>query len=119
MKKFNTAPISGAQELLPAMQAEFDRLKNGIAQVYARHGFQNIETPLIERTDVLLAKAGGDTEKQIYKVVKTTETANDADQALRFDHTVPLARYTVEHMNDLAFPFKATQINRNYRGERA
>ena len=119
MKKFNTAPISGTQELLPAMQAEFDRLKNGIAQVYARHGFQNIETPIIERTEVLLAKAGGDTEKQIYKVVKTAETANDADQALRFDHTVPLARYTAEHMNDLAFPFKATQINRNYRGERA
>ena len=119
MKKFNTAPISGAQELLPALQAEFDRLKDGIAEVYARHGFLSIETPLIERTEVLLAKAGGDTEKQIYKVVKTAELADDADQALRFDHTVPLARYTVEHLNDLAFPFKATQINRNYRGERA
>ena len=119
MKKFNTAPISGAQELLPDMQVEFDRLKNGIAQVYAAHGFQNIETPIIERSEVLLAKAGGDTEKQIYKVIKTNEAADSADQALRFDHTVPLARYTVEHMNDLAFPFKATQINRNYRGERA
>ncbi len=119
MKKFNTAPISGAQELLPGLQTEFDRLKDGIAEVYARHGFLKIETPIIERTEVLLAKAGGDTEKQIYKVVKTAELADDADQALRFDHTVPLARYTVEHMNDLAFPFKATQINRNYRGERA
>lgn len=119
MKKFNTSPISGAQELLPGLQTEFDRLKDGIAEVYARHGFLKIETPIIERTEVLLAKAGGDTEKQIYKVVKTAELADDADQALRFDHTVPLARYTVEHMNDLAFPFKATQINRNYRGERA
>ena len=119
MKKFNTSPISGTQELLPSLQAEFNRLKSGIAEAFKLHGFQNIETPIIERTEVLLAKAGGDTEKQIYKVVKTAETAEDADQALRFDHTVPLARYTVEHMNDLAFPFKVTQIGRNFRGERA
>ncbi len=119
MKKFNTSPISGMQELTPALQAQFDNLKSGIAQAFRAHGFQHIETPIIERTEVLLAKAGGDTEKQIYKVVKTAETAHDADQALRFDHTVPLARYTVEHMNDLAFPFKVTQIARNFRGERA
>lgn len=119
MKKFNTSPISGAQELTPALQAEFNRLKSGIAQAYHRHGFQSVETPVIERTEILLAKAGGDTEKQIYKVVKTAEAADGADQALRFDHTVPLARYTVEHMNDLTFPFKVTQIGRNFRGERA
>lgn len=119
MKKINTSPLSGMQELLPAFQAEFDRLKNGIAEAFLRHGFQHIETPVIERTEVLLAKAGGDTEKQIYKVVKTTETADTADQALRFDHTVPLARYAAAHMNDLAFPFKVTQIARNFRGERA
>lgn len=119
MKKFNTAPISGMQELLPGLQAEFNCLKNGIEQAYAAHGFQLIETPTIERTEILLAKAGGDTEKQIYKVVKTAETADDADQALRFDHTVPLARYVVEHANDLTFPFKVTQIGRNFRGERA
>lgn len=107
------------QELTPAMQAEFNRLKSGITAAYAQHGFQSIETPTIDRTEILLAKAGGDTEKQIYKVVKTAETANDADQALRFDHTVPLARYTVEHANDLTFPFKVTQIGRNFRGERA
>lgn len=107
------------QELTPALQAQFDNLKSGIAQAFHAHGFQHIETPLIERTEVLLAKAGGDTEKQIYKVVKTAEAAEGADQALRFDHTVPLARYTVEHMNDLAFPFKVTQIARNFRGERA
>ncbi len=119
MKKFNTSPISGMQELTPAKQALFDKLKNEIAGVYHSHGFLSIETPIIERTDILLAKAGGDTEKQIYKVVKTTETEGDADQALRFDHTVPLARYVVEHENDLTFPFKVTQIGRNFRGERA
>lgn len=119
MKKINTSPISGTQELLPSLQAEFNRLKSGIAEAFHRHGFQNIETPMIERTEVLLAKAGGETEKQIYKVVKTAETADEADQALRFDHTVPLARYTVEHMNELAFPFKVSQIGRNFRGERA
>ncbi len=119
MKKFNTSPISGMQELLPAKQALFDKLKNEIAGVYHSHGFLSIETPVIERTEILLAKAGGDTEKQIYKVVKTAETEGDADQALRFDHTVPLARYVVEHENDLTFPFKVTQIGRNFRGERA
>lgn len=119
MKKFNTSPISGMQELLPGLQTEFDRLKAGIEEAFYRHGYQHIETPTIDRTEILLAKAGGDTEKQIYKVVKTAETADDADQALRFDHTVPLARYTVEHANDLAFPFKVTQVGRNFRGERA
>lgn len=119
MKKFNTAPISGMQELLPAAQIEFNRLKSGIQRAFALHGFQNIETPIIERTDILLAKAGGDTEKQIYKVVKTAEASEGADQALRFDHTVPLARYVVEHMNDLTFPFKVSQVARNFRGERA
>lgn len=119
MKKFNTAPVSGMQELLPNIQAEFNRFKGGISRIFEQHGFQNIETPTIERTEVLLAKAGGDTEKQIYKVIKTAETAGDADQALRFDHTVPLARYVVEHMNDLPFPFKVSQIGRNFRGERA
>ena len=119
MKKFNTSPISGMQELTPAKQALFDKLKNEIAGVYHSHGFLSIETPIIDRTEILLAKAGGDTEKQIYKVVKTAETEGDADQALRFDHTVPLARYVVEHENDLTFPFKVTQIGRNFRGERA
>lgn len=119
MKKFNTSPISGMQELTPAKQAIFDKLKNEIAGVYHSHGFLSIETPVIDRTEILLAKAGGDTEKQIYKVVKTAEASDGADQALRFDHTVPLARYVVEHENDLTFPFKVTQIGRNFRGERA
>lgn len=119
MKKLSTAPISGMQELLPSEQAVFNQLKSQIAETFRLHGFLSIETPTLERTEILCAKAGGDTEKQIYKVIKTTETAADADQALRFDHTVPLARYVVEHQNDLAFPFRVTQIGRNFRGERA
>ena len=119
MKKLNTSPLSGMQELLPTEQAVFDQLKNNISDVYHHYGFLSIETPIIERTDILLAKAGGDTEKQIYMVSKTDESSDSADQALRFDHTVPLARYVVEHNNDLAFPFQVTQINRNFRGERA
>jgi histidyl-tRNA synthetase len=107
------------QELLPKKQAIFNNLLKQIADVYHAHGFLSIETPVIDRTEILLAKAGGDTEKQIYRVIKTNETVDDADQALRFDHTVPLARYVVEHENDLKFPFKVTQIGRNFRGERA
>ena len=95
MKKMNTAPISGTLELLPAEQVVFDKLKQRVAENYRAHGYLNIETPILERTEILLAKAGGDTEKQIYKVAKTNETMEDATEALRFDHTVPLARYTV------------------------
>ena len=116
MKRINTSPISGMQELLPPAQATFNSLKAKITDVYKRHGFLSIETPHIDRCEILLAKAGGDTEKQIYKVVKTAEASEGADQALRFDHTVPLARYVVEHENDLQFPFKVTQIGRNFRG---
>lgn len=107
------------QELLPSEQAIFNNYKDSIREVYERHGFLGIETPTIDRAEILFAKAGGETEKQIYKVVKTEEAADSADQALRFDHTVPLARYVVEHESELAFPFKATQIGRNFRGERA
>lgn len=103
------------QELLPTEQVVFDKLKQQISDVYHHYGFQSIETPLIDRTEILFAKAGGDTEKQIYRVMKTAESADSADQALRFDHTVPLARYVIEHNNDLAFPFSVTQINRNFR----
>ena len=119
MKKINTSPISGMQELLPNAQAVFDNIKTKISEVYHAHGYIGIETPTIDRAEILFAKAGGDTEKQVYKVFKTAETADEADEALRFDHTVPLARYVVEHENDLNFPFKATQIGRNFRGERA
>ena len=118
-KKINTSPISGMQEFLPATQVIFDDIKSKIAETYRLHGFQHIETPTIDRNEILFAKAGGDTEKQIYRVIKTDESAADSDQALRFDHTVPLARYVVEHESDLSFPFRVTQIGRNFRGERA
>lgn len=118
--KVNTSPISGTQELLPGDQATFDALKSRIESAYKKHGFMNIETPSIERTDILFAKAGGDTEKQIYKVFKTGERHPDqAKEALRFDHTVPLARYVIEHQNDLTFPLKVSQLGLNFRGERA
>lgn len=120
MKKLNTSPISGTLELLPPAQNQFDDLKSRINHVFQLHGFQNLETPVLERTEILFAKAGGDTEKQIYEVKKTGESPDTpADQALRFDHTVPLARYIVEHENDLNFPFKTYQIGKNFRGERA
>lgn len=119
MKKINTTPISGAQELLPEIQANFDNLKTKINDTYKNHGYFNIETPSIERAEILLAKAGGETEKQIYNVFKTDEPKKSSSQALRFDHTVPLARYVVEHENNLVFPFKVSQIGLNFRGERA
>ena len=120
MKKFNTTTVSGTEELLPGAQATFNNLKSKIAQTYHAHGYQEIETPSIERTEILLAKAGGDTEKQIYKIIKTGDKSiESADQALRFDHTVPLARYIVEHESDLYFPFKVAQLGTNFRGERA
>ena len=115
----NTTPISGMQELLPGEQAVFNEIKTRIARAYRLHGFRTIEPPTIERNEVLFAKAGGDTEKQIYRVVKTTEAAEDSSESLRFDHTVPLARYVVEHESFLSFPFRVSQIGKNFRGERA
>ncbi len=120
MKNINTSKVSGTQELLPAEQAVFNNLKNTISKTYHLNGYQEIETPFIERTEILLAKAGGETEKQIYKLIKTGDkSVESADQALRFDHTVPLARYIVEHENNLTFPFKVSQLGVNFRGERA
>lgn len=119
MKKMNTTPISGTLELLPAEQAVFDEIKTRISRAYHLNGFRAIEPPTIDRNEILFAKAGGDTEKQIYRVIKTTETAEDSDQSLRFDHTVPLARYVVEHESFLSFPFRVMQIGKNFRGERA
>ena len=119
MKKVNTSKISGTQELLPEEQAIFNELKATVSSTYRKHGFFNIEAPTLERTDILLAKAGGDTEKQIYRVIKTTESADNVSEALRFDHTVPLARYIVEHESALTFPFKVSNVGLNFRGERA
>lgn len=114
MTKINTSPLSGFMELTPTKQARFNYLKTLIATTYAEHGFLNIETPTIDRTEVLLAKAGGETKKQVFFLDRP-----DKDEALRYDLTVPLSRYVVEYRNDLAFPFKATQIGKVYRGERA
>lgn len=106
--------LPGFMELLPKDQILFNEMKDIIRKNYEKHGFLPIDTPVIEKSEVLLAKGGGDTEKQIYRFSK-----GDTDMSLRFDLTVPLARYTVEHMNDLSFPFKRYQIGKVYRGEKA
>ncbi len=119
MKNIYTANISGVEEYLPQEQKVFDKYKKTIQDAYENCGFVKIETPIIYRTEVLLAKAGGDTEKQIFKVSKTDEADAGAKQALRFDNTVPLARYVVKNQDKLKFPFRVAQIARNFRGERA
>ena len=101
-------------ELLPAQQVQFERVKDILAQTYARYGFTPLDTPVIEASEVLLAKAGGETEKQIYRFTK-----GDTDLSLRFDLTVPLAKYVAMHYNELSFPFRRYQIGKVYRGERA
>ena len=100
-------------ELLPAEQLVFDHIRSVIEEVYRICGFIALDTPVIERADVLLAKAGGETEQQIYRFTK-----GENDLALRFDLTVPLARYVSEHANELTFPFRRSHIGKVYRGER-
>lgn len=113
MKDISTKVLPGFMELLPEDQLEFDRIKNIIAEEYQRFGFTPLDTPVIERSETLLAKAGGETEKQIYRFTK-----GDNDLSLRFDLTVPLARYVAQHFNELSFPFKRQHIGKVYRGER-
>lgn len=105
--------LQGFMELLPREQVVFNRIYDKIREVYERFGFLPIDTPTIERSDVLLAKAGGETEKQIYRFTK-----GENDIALRFDLTVPLARYVAMHQGELVFPFKRYQISKVFRGER-
>ena len=112
-KKIITSVLPGFVELLPAEQLAFDKLKNQIEKTYLAFGFSPLDTPTIERAEVLLAKAGGETEKQIYRFKK-----GENDLTLRFDLTVPLARYVAEHFNNLVFPFRRYQIAKSYRGER-
>ncbi len=100
-------------ELLPADQILFNRIYDTIREVYESFGFLPLDTPVIELSEVLLAKAGGETEKQIYRFTK-----GDNDLALRFDLTVPLARYVAQHSGELTFPFKRYQMSKVYRGER-
>ena len=105
--------LQGFTELLPADQMAFEEIKSKIEGVYRRFGFVPLDTPTLEYSDVLLAKAGGETEKQIYRF-----THHESDVALRFDLTVPLARYVAQHYPDLSFPFKRYQISKSFRGER-
>ncbi|MGI9017825.1 MAG: histidine--tRNA ligase [Euzebya sp.] len=111
----------GTMELLPRRQIAFQRMVDQIRGAFERFGFLPIETPAFEVADVLLRKSGGETEKQVYFVQSTgsLEQGNAPDLALRFDLTVPTARYVAEHEHDLAFPFRRYQIQRVYRGERA
>ena len=108
-------------ELLPRQQIVFQRMMDTIRRGFELYGFLPIETPVFEVSDVLLSKSGGETEKQVYFVQSTggLEQGHKPGLALRFDLTVPLARYVAEHEADLAFPFRRYQIQRVYRGERA
>ncbi|MBE6971502.1 MAG: histidine--tRNA ligase [Ruminococcaceae bacterium] len=114
MAKMTPRTLSGFMELLPAPQQQMERMMDILRTTYSRYGFTPLDTPVIESSEVLLAKGGGETEKQIYRFSK-----GDADLSLRFDLTVPLAKYVALHYNDLAFPFRRYQIGKVYRGERA
>ena len=106
--------LSGFMELHPGKQAQFERMLTILRNTYSSYGFAALDTPVIEDAQILLAKGGGETEKQIYRFQK-----GDSDLALRFDLTVPLAKYVALHCNELAFPFRRYQISKVYRGERA
>ena len=114
MAKMTPRTLSGFMELLPAPQQQMERIMEILRKTYSLYGFTPLDTPVIEASEVLLAKGGGETEKQIYRFQK-----GDADLALRFDLTVPLAKYVALHYNDLSFPFRRYQIGKVYRGERA
>ena len=114
MAKVQPRTLSGFMELLPARQAQFDQMADTLKKTYALYGFTGLDTPLIEASEVLLAKGGGETEKQIYRFMK-----GDTDLSLRFDLTVPLAKYVAQNYANLTFPFRRFQIGKVYRGERA
>ena len=106
--------LSGFMELLPGDQLRFERMKRLLCETYESYGFTPLDTPVIEAAEVLLAKGGGETEKQVYRFTK-----GENDLALRFDLTVPLAKYVAAHYASLSFPFRRYQIGKVYRGERA
>ena len=114
MAQIRPHTLSGFMELLPAPQAQMEAIMDILRKTYSLYGFCALDTPAIEAADVLLAKGGGETEKQIYRFQK-----GDSDLALRFDLTVPLAKYVALHYNELSFPFRRYQIGKVYRGERA
>ena len=114
MDKIKPRTLSGFMELLPAPQQQMERFMEILRQTYSLYGFTPLDTPIIEDAQILLAKGGGETEKQIYRFQK-----GDSDLALRFDLTVPLAKYVALHYGELTFPFRRFQIGKVYRGERA
>lgn len=114
MERIKPRTLSGFMELLPQKQIQFERMTEILRTTYGLYGFAPLDTPAIEDAQILLAKGGGETEKQIYRFQK-----GDNDLALRFDLTVPLAKYVAIHANELAFPFRRFQISKVYRGERA
>ena len=114
MQKTLPKTLPGFMELLPNEQVLFNQMREKIQRTYEKYGFLPIDTPVIESTEVLLAKAGGETEKQLYSFTK-----GDSNLTLRFDLTVPLAKYVAMHSNELSFPFRRYQIGKVYRGERA
>ena len=114
MERITPRTLSGFMELLPGKQIKMEKMMAVLRDTYALYGFAPLDTPIIEDAKILLAKGGGETEKQIYRFQK-----GDSDLALRFDLTVPLAKYVALHYNELAFPFRRFQIGKVYRGERA
>ena len=114
MAKTEPRTLPGFMELLPNEQILFNQIKQTIEETYKAFGFLPIDTPVIELSEVLLAKAGGETEKQIYRFEK-----GDTDLSLRFDLTVPLAKYVAKNYGNLSFPFRRYQIGKVYRGEKA
>ena len=114
MAKVSPRTLSGFMELLPEQQMKMERMMEILRQSYSVYGFTPLDTPIIESAEVLLAKGGGETEKQIYRFMK-----GESDLALRFDLTVPLAKYVAGHYGELTFPFRRYQIGKVYRGERA
>ena len=114
MERIRPRTLSGFMELLPQKQAKLEKMMQILRDTYSLYGFAPLDTPAIEDAQILLAKGGGETEKQIYRFQK-----GDSDLALRFDLTVPLAKYVALHCNELAFPFRRYQISKVYRGERA
>lgn len=114
MKKAEPRTLAGFMELMPNEQILFNQMKEKIQKTYEKFGFLPLDTPILELSEVLLAKAGGETEKQIYRFEK-----GDTDISMRFDLTVPLAKYVAKNYGNLSFPFRRYQIGKVYRGEKA
>jgi histidyl-tRNA synthetase len=112
--KVEPRTLPGFMELLPKEQIQFNKMYDTIRKTYERFGFIPLDTPILESAEVLLAKAGGESDKQIYRFTK-----GDTDLAMRFDLTVPLAKYVAKNYNNLAFPFRRYQIGKVFRGEKA